>query len=180
MKLSNAEKLIISMLADVHEKLGLADYRPDFLKAAINTGNTWALSWDLQGIVGDSPDETPAHVREVSKYLMMWTTLEVSFNSLDPAAKQRVAAEAERFPDARLPGFDGNNESDLHSVACFFVEDMGRFAQFKGRDLNSHTEMRDTYRKMHDKFRAIQTARSHRPNLNAEELISVLKADHLS
>jgi hypothetical protein len=71
MKFTNADKLIVTMLADLHEKLGIDEVRTKLIKQAIYSNNTWALSWELTGIVGDSPEQTPPEVSLVVDILDM-------------------------------------------------------------------------------------------------------------
>ena len=45
-----------------------------------------------------------------------------------------------RYPIAlTFDGFDGNNDRH-YGLASFLVQDMGRFEEFKGRPLNSHSQ----------------------------------------
>ena len=56
MKPTNSEKLILVMLSEIHEKLCIKNgVNTKLVTNAIYSQNTWALSWDLPGIVGDSP-----------------------------------------------------------------------------------------------------------------------------
>ena len=62
MKLSNSEKLILTMLAEIQEKLGIQNGTDTkLLTSAIYSNNTWALSLEIPGIVGGSPDPTQRH-----------------------------------------------------------------------------------------------------------------------
>ena len=65
MKLTNAEKLILLMLSDIYEKLGLDGININLLRSAIYTENTWALDWEMPGVVGSDSEPLPTHVREV-------------------------------------------------------------------------------------------------------------------
>lgn len=177
MKLTNAEKLTLTMLADLHEKLEIDEVNTKLLKNAIYTNNTWALSWEMPGIVGDSPEPTPPEVSLVVDILDMWSFIEEAYERFDPAQKSELEAKAGPFgKHVAFSGFDGNNESEFMSIANFLVNDMGRFTSFTGRDLNSHCAVIDGYRRMLAKFLAI------RPNLDGRglsvaELAEVLNAD---
>ena len=70
-------------------------------------------------------------------------------------------------------GFDGNNESELYSIATFLINDMGRFTKFKGRELNSHTHTRERYRRMLSVFLPLRTT-LHGGALSVEQLIQVM------
>jgi uncharacterized protein YfbU (UPF0304 family) len=145
MKLSNAEKLILTMLADVHEKLGIKEADTTLIKEAIYSDNTWALTFELTGIVGDSPDPTPPAVKEVLEILSMWAEIERSAGVLSVTDVTALKAQG---ITPRFPGFDGNNESEQFSIATMLIKHMGRFSEFEQRDLNSHHETLDTYRAM--------------------------------
>lgn len=149
MKLTNPEKLILVMLAELHEKVGIDSTNTKLLKNAIYSDNTWALSWEMRGIVGDHGDPTPPEVSEVVDVLGMWTLIEEAYASYDAPKQAAVQAAAKASGGApRFAGFDGNNEAEYLGIANFLVTDMGRFAQFKGRDLNSHFPAMDGYRRM--------------------------------
>ncbi|WP_264627871.1 YfbU family protein [Candidatus Symbiopectobacterium sp. NZEC135] len=88
MKLTNSEKLILTMLSEIYEKLGMNDGHNEidgnFVKSAIQKNHTWALSWKYQGIAFDEEDQ-PHEVDEVVNYLDMWDFLEESAGSLSAA-----------------------------------------------------------------------------------------------
>ncbi|MHB8385260.1 YfbU family protein [Metallibacterium sp.] len=177
MKLTNPEKLILVMLSDIHEKLGIENsVDTKLLTSAIYSNNTWALSWELQGIVGDSPDPTPPEVSEVADILDMWSFIEEAYATFDASAKTKIEAEADPFgTHVQFSGFDGNNETTHMSIARFLVEDMGRFSRFKGRDLNSHLPSIGTYRRMLAVFEPIRkTLDGH--GLTAGKVIKLLNA----
>ena len=51
MKLSDGEKLIILMLSELYEKLGVeGEIEPDFIKSAIFGNQLWGLKWKYSGI----------------------------------------------------------------------------------------------------------------------------------
>ena len=125
MKLSNSEKLILTMLAEIQVKLGIQNGTDTkLLTSAIYSNNTWALSLEMPGIVGGSPDPTPPAVSEVAEILDMWSFLEEADVKFGPAEKARVKSEADPFGShIHFGGFDGNNEAELMGIARFFVED---------------------------------------------------------
>jgi hypothetical protein len=174
MKLTNAEKLTLTMLADLHEKMGIDEVDTKLLKRAIYSNNTWALSWEMPGIVGDSPEPTPPEVSLVVDVLDMWSFIEEAYERFDPAQKTELEAKADPFgKHVEFSGFDGNNESELMSIANFLVNDMKRFSRFAGRDLNSHCQVVDGYRRMLEKFLVIRPNLSGR-GLSVAELAEVL------
>lgn len=177
MKLTNSEKLILVMLAAIHEKLGI-DNSVDtkLLTNAIHSNNTWALSWELQGIVGDSPDPTPHEVSEVTDILDMWSFIEEAYGTFGAPEKKKIETEADPFGTrVQFSGFDGNNETEHLSIARFLVEDMGRFSRFKGRDLNSHHPSIETYRRMSAVFEPIRKTLVD-GGLTADQVIELLNA----
>lgn len=176
MKLTNAEKLILAMLADVHEKLGIDEVDTKLIKQAIYSNNTWALSWELPGIVGNSAEPTPPEVSLVVGVLDMWSFIEEAYERFD--ASEKVALEAKADPFGKhvgFSGFDGNNESEYMSIASFLVRDMGRFSRFAGRDLNSHCPSIEGYQRMLTEFLAIRPALDG-CGLSVEEMAKVLNA----
>lgn len=181
MKLTNPEKLILIMLADIHKKLGIENsVDTKLLTSAIYSNNTWALSWEMPGIVGDSPDPTPPSVSEVVDTLDMWSFIEEAYATFEAPEKKKIETEADSFgTHVQFSGFDGNNEVELRSIALFLVEDMGRFPCFKGRDLNSHHPSIETYRRMLAVFEPIRKTLDGR-GLTADQVIEILKANPIT
>lgn len=176
MKLTNPEKLILLMLSEIQEKLGINDDTTKLITKSIYSNNTWALSWELNGVVGDSPDETPKEVKEVFDILDMWGFIEDSYSSLNQSDKDKIEQEAEPFGKyVRFIGFDGNNETEHLSVARFLIEDMNRFSHFKGRELNSHSPSLNSNLNMFSIFEQIRPKLDGRL-LHVDEIIEILKA----
>jgi uncharacterized protein YfbU (UPF0304 family) len=176
MKLTNAEKLILTMLADVHEKLGIDEFDTKLIKQAVYSNNTWALSWALPGIVGDSAEPTPPEVSLVVDFLDMWSFIEEAYDRFDATEKSALEAKADPFgKHVKFSGFDGNNEAEYMSIASFLVQDMNRFSRFAGRDLNSHCPSIEGYQRMLAKFSAIRPTLDGR-GMSVEEVAEVLNA----
>lgn len=177
MKLTNPEKLILLMLSEIYDQLKLNDINTTLLRAAIHSENTWALDWEMPGVVGSDSEPTPPLVTDVINYLDMWSFLEEAHSSFDDVTKERVARDAELFgKHIRFPGFDGNNESEALSIALLLVNEMGRFSRFKGRDLNSHTPLMEIYSRMFKVFETIHTNMTGARTLTPEQVIEVLRA----
>ncbi len=177
MKLTNAEKLILVMLSEIHEKLNIENgTNTKLLTSAIFSENTWALSWEMPGIVGSSPEPTPPEVSEVVDILDMWSFIEEAYENFDADAKAKIEADAEPFGGhVGFRGFDGNNEAEYLNIAHFMINDMGRFSRFKGRDLNSHAPSMTGYRRM------VTVFETFRPNLtmdglSVEQVAEILRA----
>lgn len=143
MKLSDGEKLIAMMLADLmkaNEVKGEID--PDFVISAITGDHTWGLKWKYPGIFHN---EAPADevVEEVTSILTMSRMVEHSIEQLSPEDRAQIPEEDREV----FVGFDGNNE-DHFGVAVFLVEELGRYAELEGREMNSHMPMVPKYNRM--------------------------------
>lgn len=176
--LSDGEKLIAAMLADLIKKTGIeADTNVDLVQKVIYGGHYWALGWEMPGIFHGHADKQ-SRVRFVVDVLDMWSFIEEAYEKLGKNDRKRLATEADPFGEhVFFPGFDGNNESEHLSIARFLVEDLNRFSRFRQdhRDLNSHSPEIGRYGKMLQVFSPI------RPNLigrrlNVEELALILKS----
>lgn len=176
MKLTNPEKLILVMLAELHDKLGIKETNTKLIQQAIHTDNTWALSWEMPGIVAGEPDPTPPEVSLVVDILDMWSFIEEAYEDFDAAQKSDLEAKAPIFgKGVEFIGFDGNNEADARSIALFLVNDMDRFTRFSDRDLNSHHHVIDSYQRMLAVFEPIRVNVVGR-RLSVDELAQILNA----
>ena len=176
MNLSDGEKLILIMLADLHKTLSVdSDIDPEFLKEAIHTGNAWGLRWQYPGIF--EPKETPREiVREVFDVLGMWHGIETRYAQLSPAEQELVKTEANLVRgEPRFPGFDGNNEPDHLNTAAFLIDHLDRFPHFKGRDLNAHMPTIDMHRRMLPVHDAALQSSGYAEPLTTQHLIQILR-----
>lgn len=172
---TDGEKLIVIMLRDLykHLKLSRGEIDPDFVAEVIWGGHYWAPKWDMDGLFHDGEDKA-SDVRFVVNVLNMWTFIERAYEKLSKKEKDRLEKEADPFgKDPKFYGFDGNNESSLMSIATFFVEKMGRWTNFKGREMNSHMPTVHTYARMYEKFAPMYKTIAGR-NLSVDELIELL------
>lgn len=177
MKLTNPEKLILLMLSDIYDKLGLESVDTSLLRSAIYTENTWALDWEMPGVVGSEPDPTPEMVSKVLNYLEMWSFIEEAVSSFSPDETAELERNAAPFgKHVRFPGFDGNNETKELGIARILIEDMGRFTRFKGRDLNSHAPLQDAYDRMRRVFINMRNQSTQRIHLSVDQVAAVLNA----
>ncbi|EGQ8961968.1 YfbU family protein [Vibrio parahaemolyticus] len=174
MKVTDGEKLILLMLSEIYDKLELeGEVEPDFIRSAIFSDNTWSIPWKYSGIPFES-QETPQIVKEVLNILDMWSFIERSYASLTDENKAYVEREASPFGrDPKFSGFDGNNETDYMGAASFLVNDLDRFAEFKGRDFNSHCPSVDGYQRMMNVYKPIMKANGYQL-LTAVELVQIL------
>lgn len=165
MKISDGEKIIILMLAELHEKIGVnGEMEPEFLRSAIFNDKLWAIKWKYSGIPF-SESEDPAIVKEVLDILDMWSFIERSYSEFSSTQKSELATLAAPFgKDPKFRGFDGNNETEYMSTAMFLVNELDRFTEFKGRSFNCHHPSIDMHRRMLETFEPI------RDNLDFSEL----------
>lgn len=172
MKLTDGEKLILMMLSEIHEALKIKNgVDSKFVRSAILSGNLWGLKWGLPGIFHGS-EPTPEVVTEVCEILDMWSLIERSYRGLSPEDTTLIEKEAAPLgKHVRFTGFDGNNEAEYINVAGFLVDELERFSEFKGRDLNSHMPSLDAHRRMLTVFKPMRTS----SNLTATEIIAILK-----
>ena len=166
MKLTDPEKLMLIMLTEIHEHLKITNgVDAKFVQSAIYRDNTWGLSWKFPGIFqgGGAPD--PPTVGEVVDILDMWSAIETSYQRLSAEDQERIKVEAHPYGDGRFDGFDGNNETEHLGIARFLIDDLGRFTNFKGRELNSHLPLSlEGYRRMLAVFLPL------RPSLGPDDL----------
>ena len=175
MKITDGEKLILLMLSELYDKLGVeGEVEPDFIRSAIFSNNTWSIPWKYVGIPFDE-QETPEVVKEVLDILDMWSMIERSYENLSSEAKKFVEKEAYPFgKDPKFPGFDGNNETEYMGTASFLVNDLDRFEEFKGRNFNSHCPSIDSYRRMLSVIKPILRSLNFQP-LSAQNIVDILK-----
>ncbi len=172
MKLTDGEKLMLLMLCEIYEKLGVeGETDPKFIQRAIFTENTWGINWLYTGIPFES-DDAPPEVHEVLNILEMWRSIEDTYSELSKDDRAIVEKEAGGKP--RFTGFDGNKEGSHGNIADFLINYLDRFEEFKGRTLNSHVPLLDAYRRMLGAFRPMKSD-STRGFLRMDQLIELLR-----
>jgi len=175
--LSDGEKLLLIMLADVYKHLKIKEREidPEFISQVIWGGHYWAPKWEMQGLFHDHKDD-PQDVSLVVDVLDMWDFIEGAYEKLSKNEKDQLEKEAEPFgKNVKFIGFDGNNETSHMSIARFLIEKMDRFSRFKGRELNSHMPSIGIYRRMLAVFEPIRS-RLVGKELDVNQLIRILKA----
>lgn len=171
---TNPEKLILWMLSQIrreqisereNQQNNIYDMKDiELIEKAIYGGHFWALDWELDSILHHHIDD-PKKVSFVVGVLDMWSFIENACKNFGEVEKQRLINEVGPWAEEpKFIGFDGNNEGEYKRIAQFLVEEMHRFSEFKGRDMNSHTRTVERYRKMLMLFEDI------RPNLVGREL----------
>lgn len=174
MKITDGEKLILLMLSELYDKLGVhGEVDPDFIRSAIFSDNLWSIPWKYSGIPFED-QEAPEVVKEVLDILDMWSFIEHSYESLSDEDKAYLEKEADPFgKNPKFPGFDGTNEAIHMGTASFIVNELDRFVEFKGRYFNSHCPSLDSYRRMLSVFVGKRRNLNFNP-LTAQDLASIL------
>lgn len=173
--LSDGEKLNFMLLRDIARHLKVeTDTDLDFMSQVIYGGHYWAPTWEMQGLFHNQADR-PADVSFVVDVLDMWSFMEEAMENMSASDLEAIkAAHYGHLP--QFTGFDGNNETDLMSIARFFVKDMKRFTRFTRRDLNSHAPHAEEYARMYKKFRPMRKLLDHRRQLSAAQIIELVEA----
>ena len=172
MEFSKQQKLIITLLTDIHSALGIKNsVDPLLVQRLVNSDRGWALEWAYPGIF-ESAEETPEHVKFVADVLEMWEYLEEAVEALDENGRARLAQLSPHFgKNVVFQGFDGNNETELMATARILVNDLGRWSRFDGRDFNSHFPSEDGYRRMLEKYGEFE---DHSHELSVDEIAELL------
>lgn len=173
---SDGEKMLILMMGDLYKKLQItrAEMDPEFLAQVIYGGHYWAPKWEMNGVFHGHADD-PNELKHVVNVLDMWSFMEEAYERLSPDEKALILQEVGPWAtDIKFPGFDGNDEGAQMQMASFLVEKMGRFRQFKGRSLNSHSRTFERYASMYRLFEPIRSTLVGK-GLSVEQLIELLK-----
>lgn len=176
MKLSDGEKLILAVLADIHKHLKIqGEIDSKFLIDTLFSGNLWGLSWRYDSLLSSEFKNPPA-VEETCDILTMYRNITHSFESLSPAEQQEVKKKTNPFDGyVKFQGFDGNHDEHF-GITSYLVNSLGRFDELKPGTLNSHSSgTLDTYRRILKKYKTIEKAMGSRyRNLTSAELIEIL------
>ena len=159
-KFSDGEKMLFMVLRDICNQLNLkkGETDLDFVARALYGGHYWAPKWTMSGLYHEHED-SESDVRFVVDVLDMWSFIEAAYTKFTKKEKEQVATEVGLLGrSVQFNGFDGNNEPEMMGIAMFLVDDMNRFSQFKGRDMNSHRPMASAYRKMYAAFKPMRAS----------------------
>lgn len=176
MSYTQAEKLQILLLCDIHEALGIENsYDAGLIKEAVQTDNLWAIEWEYQSLGTD--DNNPDEVRHVCDVLDMYDMLKFTYDHLSPVEQAQLANDVPHFNPVHsltFPGFDGNNEGKLMSVAHMLAR-MGRFSR---QDIikNSHHPTYDTSERMLSVFLPERSNFHHQRGITYDALRDTLLA----
>lgn len=159
MKMSDGERLIVVMLAEVMEALKLdQEINPSLVKTLAINNDDWAIKHKYSGIFGaEGPPD--AEVSETIDILWMWSIIEHLIDDLTGVD----ADEAKDWHWNKFRGFDGNHDRH-YGIARTLINDLDQFSDFKGRDVNSHSQASlPRYRTMYAKFDQYLTAAQGAP-----------------
>ena len=178
LQLDKPQRLIVWMLSELLKQQ--RNYREEptlrLIERAIYGGHFWALDWDLQGVLHAHSD-SPEAVKLVVDTMDMWIFVERAYARFSATEREKLKQLAPyRGENPTFPGFDGNNEGEHMHIAQFLVEEMGRFQDFKGRSMNSHSPKVRQYQQMVAVFEEIRLNLVGR-DMTVDELARVLNAD---
>lgn len=143
MKLTDGEKLITAMLADIIEHLGIkGEFDPAFIKTAVFGDDGWALKWKYPGLF-HSEGPSDEVVSETGKIMTMCRVVENSISQLSEEDRASIPEHQQMV----FVGFDGNEEPH-YGVATMLVEHLDRFGEWQDRGMNSHHNTLSRYRAM--------------------------------
>lgn len=174
MRLSNAERLIVAMLANIQKEMKIGgDIDPDFILEALRGGQEWSVEWEYSSLFPKEP-ATPEELEETTAYLDMWWRIENSYQALSDADKEAVV-KANNGSAPKFSGFDANSDPH-HAITCTLINKLNRYDEFKGRPLNSHAHVLDSYKSKLDRMRKFDAVKAHVAGVefNREELIEIL------
>jgi len=174
MKMSDGEKLIVLMLTELYESLGInGEIDPEFIRSSIFSDEIWGIPFKYHGIRFDS-DQLPPLATEVFDILDLWRLIETSYERLSDSDKSILGENVHNFcVPPKFPGFDGNHESDYMGTAHYIVEHLERFEEFKGRIPNTHTRIVGRYKQMISMLTGIR-AKNDYGLLSVDELAELL------
>lgn len=174
-KLGDGEKLILFMLCDLYKHLKVkGEIDPAFVSEAMAGGHYWGLRWRYPGVF-HAHEDSERILSEVVDVLDMWSFLESGYSKLSQKDKAQVEAEAAPFgKNVGFNGFDGNTETEHLGIARFLIDQLERFSDLGGRDLNSHMPSIETYRRMLRVFDPMRRNLMGR-ELGASEIIAILR-----
>jgi uncharacterized protein YfbU (UPF0304 family) len=89
----------------------------------------------------DSDELSEKDCDEVHQILRMYRTIDASIEALPEVPPELVG-------QLKFRGFDGNEETGQYAYLCYYVEDLGRYSELRGTELNSHSPSLDIYRRM--------------------------------
>jgi len=181
MNADNQFRLLAAMLADIYKHFDIkGDVNAKLVSDALWNRQEWAIGWEHDFLL--ESEENPPEVKYVVSVLDMWRFIEGGYNDLGQSDRTTVAESVpyREGQEPRFGGFDGNDEAEYMGVARMLIEHMGRFSEFSGRDLNTHSATTARYTAMLGAFGPIRDGLSFGParGLSASQIIEILKAPY--
>jgi uncharacterized protein YfbU (UPF0304 family) len=175
MQLSDGEKLILLMLADMYKHLKIeGEFDPDFVSHTIYNDHLWGFNRKAFGnLPVDRAEPEPPEVTETENILDMWSFLEGAYEQLSPADKQRIKDET-GAEDVKFNGFDANHEQH-YGIALYMIERLKIWQRFKGSNLSTVHPL-ERYKQMYNVFKDIRPKIVDR-TMSIGEIVTVLNAD---
>ncbi|OCJ05386.1 hypothetical protein A6U86_29450 [Rhizobium sp. AC27/96] len=175
---TSAEKLMLWLLTEQlkHTKGYENAESIKLIQDSIYAGQFWAIEWEMSGIFFDHSGSRKA-LPLVTDTMTMWTFIERAYAGFSEADKTRIETEIGLWArDPKFDGFDGNTEGEYMQVANFLLKNLGRYEEFRGRSMNSHTHRVSQSRRMVSAFRPMLENLRGR-ELNVDEVIKLLQLD---
>lgn len=173
MALSDEAKLIITMLADIHEALKIQGSVDPVLVREHVGSDFWVVKDEYPGIFA-AEERDKNDIKSVMDVLDMWRGIESGFDQLAPAEQNRVkAADGSNGNEPRFSGFDGH--TDEVSIARILIETQGRWAEFRGRELDAHMSNTEVHARMLEVFEERRSSRTFEP-LDGDDIIAIMNA----
>ncbi len=172
MQLTPPEKLILTMLTEIHKRLEITDSKAEFIEKAIDSNQLWALS------LHDEETKLPKDVERVWMILEMWQYIETSYKNLSDDDKKHIKTET-NLSEGYLTfhGFDGNHETKDYSIARFTIDELGKYVYFQTRKLDDTVQLAEYYNAMLAVYHPIKDKGSHLP---AKTIITLVNASRKS
>jgi uncharacterized protein YfbU (UPF0304 family) len=130
MDLSVGERLILLMLCDMQKvDPKRREIDPEFVQDSIVSGQLWGLGFKYDNLL-PGERQLPPDVSEVFNILEMYSLLGDHYGYMSDADKKRIDSEAP-LGAPNFPGFDSHDTGPHSGIACYIVEDLKHFTQFK-------------------------------------------------
>ncbi|MGY3134165.1 hypothetical protein ACVWZM_004847 [Bradyrhizobium sp. USDA 4501] len=175
MKMTDGEKLIALMLADISKRLqGKPEVDPDFVAHTIYADQLWGFDWQFSGIPFERSEKPNPVVTETVEILEMFSSTMYQFQRLDQSERKQVRDDLGYTAHGLdiFPGFDSNHDPH-YGVANYLVQDLHRFKDVPGASNNSHTQTSlPRYRKMLKAYLPMRTKLSA-GRFSKEDIIAI-------
>lgn len=151
MKMSDGEKLIAVMLADLMKAVKVeGEIDPDFVIDTVAGNNLWALKDKYAGLfANEEADENV--VDETYDILDMARVIESSIERLKDDEKAEIGEDERQV----FIGFDGNHDPHI-GVARMAIEKLHKWQEFADRPMNCHHTILPRYRRQLEVFEDIR------------------------